>query len=253
MPGWRGEFTYDELQRLLDALVGRFSVRPLGDAMRSTEATGVAFLRHDIDLDLQAALPVAEMESRLGITASYLVMTTSPTYDLLSTASRKIVEEISAFGHEIGLHADPPARVASDPAELEAFVAHDAARVEDVAGTRVPAVSFHKPVEALLRGPLQIAGRVNAYADRLMRTYVSDSRGRWRVDDPIAILTGSTEPWVQLLVHPIWWGPSSVPAADRLEALFVRIAHGMSEQGGERLDRALEEHLTIRRRGASSG
>ena len=43
---------------------------------------GDLFLRHDIDLSLEAAVTMAELEAELGVGATYLLMTESVFYNL---------------------------------------------------------------------------------------------------------------------------------------------------------------------------
>jgi hypothetical protein len=114
----------------------------------------------------------------------------------------------------------------------------------------VRSVSFHRPLPQYIRGPLYVAGLVNAYAEELMRWYLSDSRGRWREGEVLPKLLASCDrPALQLLVHPIWWGDEHRAAADRLEDYFQAATRDMPADRAEALDVALAGHLSIRRRG----
>jgi len=58
---------------------------------------------------------------------------------------------------------------------------------------------------------------VNAYAAPLMESYLSDSAGVWRAGEPLAAIGEMHGPVLQVLIHPIWWGPEHAPAAERLD------------------------------------
>ena len=74
-------FTLDHYRELLDAAHAggyRFATfdGPPGD--------GDLLLRHDVDLSLDAALRMAELEADAGATATYFLMTESVFYNLAS-------------------------------------------------------------------------------------------------------------------------------------------------------------------------
>jgi len=70
--------------------------------------SGDLFLRHDVDLSLDAALAMARIESELGARATYFLMTESRFYNLGSHAGRDAIDELRALGHAVGLHAVYP-------------------------------------------------------------------------------------------------------------------------------------------------
>jgi hypothetical protein len=251
---WASEFTYAYLRRILTIAADRFSVRPVSEAP-AVGATGepVLLLRHDIDVSLPAALPVAALEAELGLRATYMVMTTNPLYQVESEGSRGDLRRLVESGHEIGLHFDPHDMDASDPSatalESQATAARE--RLAAAAGAPVRSISFHRPPPEMLRGPRMVAGCVNAYAADLMASYISDSRGQWRDGEPIVRLESDRSPIFQLLVHPIWWGEDHLGAADRLEAYFADSSAGLTAGEQAALDRALAESVPgVRRRGA---
>jgi hypothetical protein len=68
-----------------------------------------ALLRHDVDMDPEAALQMARSEAEAGVKATYFFMASCPFYNLLEPATRRAVEMIAALGHAIGLHFDAAA------------------------------------------------------------------------------------------------------------------------------------------------
>ena len=69
---------------------------------------GDLFLRHDVDLSLDAALAMARIEQELGARATYFLMTESRFYNLDSHAGRDAIAELRELGHSVGLHAVYP-------------------------------------------------------------------------------------------------------------------------------------------------
>jgi hypothetical protein len=90
------------------------------EGARNVAATGKSlYLRHDVDHDLETALGMARLENGLGIKASYFFLPpgdyekSENYYGALvgnrivhSERFRKVVTEIYALGHEVGLHND---------------------------------------------------------------------------------------------------------------------------------------------------
>jgi hypothetical protein len=220
---WDADFSFGYLRELLARASDRFEVRPVSTALDSRGERPVLVLRHDIDVSLERALPMARLEAELGLRASYLFLLDSPLYDLRSSGGRELVQEIAACGHDIGLHFDPHA--APDKtvgrAALEAELAKARDRLEEETGLIIRSLSFHRPPPAFLRGPLVLSNMVNAYAAPLMRRYLSDSAGRFRAGDPFESVLKARGPLVQVLLHPIWWGQSHAGPVARLSELVA--------------------------------
>jgi len=238
------DLTYAALGSLLEALLGSFDVRPLGEAYELAGACPVAVVRHDIDVSPRLALPVAQLEADLGIRATYLPMAGSRMYSLEGIAPT--LRELSALGHEIGAHLE------AFPGNLDAVVEEACAKVSRVSGDEVHSVSFHWPVRSLMYGPDRVAGRVNAYSARLMRWYLSDSRGTWGDGDPSAALRSPRGPLLQVLVHPVWWGECHGEPAERLQSFFEEETAGIPAEEAAALDEALRLAVTdVLRSGAA--
>jgi len=146
---------------------------------------GDVFLRHDIDLSLDAALQMAELEAELGVSTTFLLMTESVFYNLASSEGVAAIEGLRALGHAVGLHAVYP------KVELDA-------RFDSV-------VSWHNPDPAYMSE--KVPGAINVYAEPYFspQTYRSDSNQHWRSGCPHEELRGGGFPWLQILVHPEIW------------------------------------------------
>ena len=115
-------------------------------------------LRHDVDLSLDAALRMAELEAEAGAAATYFLMTRSEFYNLDAPSGVEAIERLRELGHRVGLHAVWPA------------VAHDD-RFD-------PVLAWHNPDPEYMRD----AGRglVNVMEAPWADVYRSDSNQHWR-------------------------------------------------------------------------
>jgi hypothetical protein len=146
---------------------------------------GDLFLRHDVDLALDAALRMAEVEVELGAHATYFLMTESVFYNIASTEGVAALARLRELGHRVGLHA-----------------VHPNARLDD---RFEPVLAWHNPDPEYMTDPVE--GAINVMGARYFdpRTYRSDSNQRWRHGCPHEELRSGTFPWLQLLVHPEIW------------------------------------------------
>jgi hypothetical protein len=143
------------------------------------------FLRHDVDLSLEAALEVAQLEAERGARATYFLMTESVFYNLDSQLGREAVRDLRELGHAVGLHAVHP-RAARD----ERFDA---------------VVAWHNPDPEYVHDPID--GVVNVMQPPWFTKgkYRSDSNQHWREGCPHDELRAGTFEWLQLLTHPEIW------------------------------------------------
>jgi hypothetical protein len=146
---------------------------------------GDLFLRHDVDLSLDAAVEMATLEAELGVPTTYLLMTESVFYNLGSKEGVAAISRLRELGHAVGLHAVYPNAILDE-------------RFDRV-------VSWHNPQPEVMSDP--IPGAVNAYAEPYFAppTYRSDSNQRWRSGCPHEELAAGAFPWLQILVHPEIW------------------------------------------------
>ncbi len=71
-------------------------------------ADGSVILRHDVDLSLDAAVRMAELENDAGASATYFLMTESVFYNLDSSEGVAAIERLRELGHRVALHAVYP-------------------------------------------------------------------------------------------------------------------------------------------------
>ena len=146
---------------------------------------GDIFLRHDIDLSLDAALQMAELEAEHGVQATYLLMTESVFYNLASSEGVAAIARLRELGHAVGHHAVHPNVELDDRFD--------------------PVVSWHNPQAEFMSQT--IPGAINVYAEPYFDppTYRSDSNQHWRSGCPHEELRGGGFTWLQILVHPAIW------------------------------------------------
>jgi hypothetical protein len=147
---------------------------------------GRVYLRHDVDLSLDAALRVGELEAEAGVTATYFLMSESVFYNLASPEGTAAVSRLLELGHDLGVHAVWPAVAGPD----ERF-------------SRV--LAWHNPDPEYMSAPVD--GFVNVMAEPWFTQglYRSDSNQHWRSGCPHDELARAEFEWLQLLTHPEIW------------------------------------------------
>ena len=183
----------------------------------SPPSEGDLFLRHDVDLSLEAAVVMAELEAAEGVQTTYLLMTRSVFYNLASREGEQAIARLRELGHQVGLHAIHP-HVALD------------ARFD-------PVVAWHNPEPAFMTAPID--GVVNVMEQTYFdpTTYRSDSNHRWRSGCPCDELRAGAFPWLQLLVHPVIWVYSGATMAATMQAMLdAQRAHRFAFLGDDRID-----------------
>jgi hypothetical protein len=161
---------------------------------------GDLLLRHDVDLSLEAALRLAELEAEAGARATYFLMTESVFYNLASEEGERALARLRELGHRIGLHAVYP-RAACD----ERFD---------------PVLAWHNPDPAYMREPVH--GMVNVMQAPWFapETYRSDSNQQWRSGCPHEELRAGAYPWLQLLTHPEIWAYPGETMSETMHAML---------------------------------
>jgi hypothetical protein len=248
---WAADFSYAYFRRLMETAKGHFDVHVVAEAPQVVAAAGrpKLILRNDVDVSLARAVHLAEVEHEMGVRATFMVMTNSPLYRVEDPASRAALARLLALGHEVGLHFDfehPHARRDdASVAAVEPAIVAACARLEDAIGQPVRSLSFHRPLPGFLRGPLWVAGRVNAYARELMGWYLSDSGGRWREGEPLPMLARPRGPVLQFLTHPIWWDTDHQAPADRLRAFVEAQTAGRPAAERAAFSATLVDHIQV--------
>ncbi len=176
---------------------------------------GDVLLRHDIDLSLDAALRMAELEADAEAGATYLLMTRSGFYNLASPEGDAAIERLRALGHRVGLHAVWPH-------------VDDDERFDDI-------VAWHNPDPEYMRDPIE--GRVNPMESPWADVYRSDSNQHWRSGCPHEELRAGALERIQLLTHPeIWVYPGETMRETMLAMLAAERERRVTQLAADRID-----------------
>jgi hypothetical protein len=176
---------------------------------------GDLLLRHDVDLSLEAAVTIAELEAEEGAAATYFLMTQSIFYNLVSPVGERAVERIRELGHRIGLHAVWPRADLDDRFD--------------------PVVAWHNPDPPYMRDPID--GAVNVMAEPFGASYRSDSNQHWRSGCPHDELRAGGFEWLQLLTHPeIWVYPGSTMRETMLAMLDAQRERQLVQLAEDRIE-----------------
>ncbi len=178
-----------------------------GDVLGAVDrlAGKTCLLRHDVDVCMDFARDMAQVESEHGIRATYFVMLRSPLYNLMSRHAAQALAQLISLGHEIGLHFDACFATGSGK-NLERELTLELGVLSELVGYRVQAFSFHQPSDEVIRMRLALPDMINTYnPDQLsMYRYISDSNRVWREVDPFGLVANGV-PHLHILLHPIWW------------------------------------------------
>lgn len=175
-------------------------------------------LRHDVDMDLDRAVKLADVENRMGIQAHYFVLLRTEMYNVFSGGAHAAVRRLDALGHRVGLHFDA-SLYPTEVTVLEQAADRECRILDDVLGRRVETITFHRPAPALQGLPGPFAGRLHGYDRRFFSDigYCSDSEGRWRFGHPLEHEAVRARRAIQLVTHPIWW--CALPGEEVVEKL----------------------------------
>jgi hypothetical protein len=207
-------FSLDHYAALLDAANQgdyRFS------SFDRPPAPGDLLLRHDVDLSLDAALKLAELEAQAEAPATYFLMTQSVFYNLASPEGTRAINRLRELGHAVGLHAVWPG------AELDE-------RFD-------PVVAWHNP------DPEYMSQSVDGFVNVMQPPwfdpdhYRSDSNQQWRHGCPHEQLAAREFDWLQLLTHPeIWVYPGESMRETMLAMLDAERERRVDLLAGDRID-----------------
>jgi hypothetical protein len=162
---------------------------------------GDLFLRHDVDLSLEAALTLAEIEAEEDVQSTYFLMTQSVFYNLASAPGEATLERLRALGHAVGLHAVWPR------AELDA-------RFDRV-------VAWHNPDPPYMSDTIDSAENVMSPTFFSRESYRSDSNQSWRSGCPHEALARGDFEWLQLLTHPEIWVYEGSSMRETMESMLA--------------------------------
>jgi hypothetical protein len=163
-------------------------------------SAGDLILRHDVDLSLQGALAMAEVEAEEGAWSSWFLMTRSVFYNVASKEGEHAIARLRELGHRVAHHAVWPDVDLDD-------------RFDRVVAWHNPDPEYmHEPVE----GMVNVMGAPFFDPDH----YRSDSNQRWRHGCPHEQIARGEFEWLQLLTHPEIWAFDGATMRESMESLL---------------------------------
>ena len=207
-----------------------FSLRHYGELLDAAAAGGYhwarfdhepipgdLFLRHDVDLSLEAARTMARLECERGVHATYFLMTESVFYNLASPEGRAAAEELRSLGHAVGLHAIHP--------RVERNTMFD------------PVLAWHNPDPEYVFEPVDDFVNVMQPPWFTKGKYRSDSNQHWREGCPHEELRAGAFEWLQLLTHPEIWVYPGATMRETMEAMLdAKRAEALEQLAHDRID-----------------
>jgi hypothetical protein len=180
---------------------------------------GDIFLRHDVDLSLDAALQLARLEREHDATATYFLMTESVFYNLASFEGRDAIAELRSLGHAVAQHAIHPNAVRDDRFD--------------------PVLAWHNPDPEYVFDPIEGVVNVMQPPWFTQGKYRSDSNAHWREGCPHEELHGGAFEWLQLLTHPeIWVYPGATMGESMRAMLDAKREEWLAHLANDRIDLA---------------
>jgi len=208
-------FDFAHYRELIEAAQeGGYRFAHFGDA----PVNGSVIMRHDVDLSLDAAMLMAELEAEVEVSATYFLMTESVFYNLDSSEGVAAVARLRELGHRVALHAVYP----NAPVD-ERFD---------------PFVSWHNP-EPEFMGTPPAEGQINVMREPWFdpATYRSDSNQDWRHGCPHDELRAGAFPWLQLLTHAeIWAYPGETMGQTMRAMLKIERGRRLEQLRDDRID-----------------
>lgn len=217
-------FSYNGILTTLTHLNLHFGLLRLGD----WDGRDGIILRHDVDLDVRAALDLAEIEAASGILGTYFFLTTSENYNILASSNQTLIRKIMSLGFEIGLHFDPALYPGENGEGLATQAKREAKIIEDVTHSPVVSVSLHNP-SVMGEYPI-FPGWKNAYDAEIFNKdiYLSDSRMNF-TSRPVEFFARSPDKIRQLLLHPMNYSKSGAGYPAPFVRHLGRVASSLDE------------------------
>ena len=161
---------------------------------------GVVILRHDVDLSLEGARAMAEVEAEEGAWSTWFLMTRSVFYNLASSEGERAIARLRELGHRVAHHAVWPHVDLDDRFD--------------------PVVAWHNPDPEFMQ--MEVPGAVNVMDERFFdpEHYRSDSNQHWRHGCPHEELAAGGFEWLQLLTHPEIWAFDGATMRESVESML---------------------------------
>jgi hypothetical protein len=215
------DFTYEAYTDLINMILRNGYV--ISNYHEYISFEKVCILRHDIDLDIEKAFKIAELESSMGVYATYFILINTNFYNAFEGENVKTIKKIISLGHSVGLHFDETQYMWNKDINLLAgFIQKEITLLEKILEIPINIVSMHCPSKYLLDSNLNIPNIVNSYSHVFFKQfkYLSDSLHRWREDVEDIVCRSKFEK-LHLLTHPFWYREQKQSMRDKIYQYII--------------------------------
>lgn len=158
----------------------------------------ILILRHDVDIDIDTALLMAQLEQKENIQSTYFILPYNNFYNPFSPENRSKIIKIKKCGHEIGIHWDSRNYIK----KKKTCFKRDLEFLSEIIDEKILSGSQHEPNCAPLLKASNLL-KFEAYRDFRDFIYISDSSMQFRKYTPYELI--EKKPDIQFLAHPFWW------------------------------------------------
>lgn len=202
------DLTYKNYKNLVETLKEDYTFTCFSKIKFSNEPIEKkVLLRHDVDLSLEKALEMAEIEYELGIPATYFLFLRSPFYNIFSGNEGKIIRKIIELQHYIGLHFDFAKYENLTISQMSYQIKREIDFLQDFYSIKLDSVSFHRPLSMEFFSRLELSNYPHSYEPVFVNNfkYFTDSRAIWKYGHPLESKEYLEKKNLHILIHPIWW------------------------------------------------
>ena len=218
------DFTYTFYQNLVSRLQdGGYTI---SDYHSYGKFDKVAILRHDVDMSIDKALKMAQMEHEIGAHSTYFFLISTDFYNIASKSSVSKISRIHDLGHEIGLHFDEVKYGnISNLGGVLPYLHNEIKTMEMILGIPIRSVSMHRPSKETLEADYDFGHIVNSYSRTFFRDfkYLSDSRRHWR-ENIFDVMASGQYDRLHILTHPFWYNDEELTMKESISQ-FVNKAN----------------------------
>lgn len=183
---------------------------------------GDLIIRHDVDLSLDAAVRMAEVEAEAGARSTWFLMTRSVFYNLASEEGASALARLRELGGLVAHHAVWPHVDLDDRFE--------------------PVVAWHNPDPGYVTAPVDGAVNVMTPPWSDERHFLRESNQRWRRGGtpsacPHQELEQGEIDWLHLVIHPEIWVYDGKTMRETMESfLAAEQARRYAQLADDRID-----------------
>ena len=223
----REQFTYQYYCEFICLLSETYTFTTFQEGKRigGKRSTGLVILRHDVDMDLEAAVRMSSLEKEYGVHSTYFFMVRSPLYNVFSGSGSEQVKRILADGQYFGLHFDCSLYPDITSDNISHYVSKESQLLEQFFEQPVKTVSFHRPGLLEMSGIL-LDGWTHAYERVFLEefNYFSDSKANWIKGNPLESEAFFNKKNLHILVHPVWWNTMPMNGRGCLTSVIKQIS-----------------------------